>query len=144
MNISTLFQIKTRTSECFNSTETPHLCICTFYCCLVFTSLLSKSYIVNIVSYSQCLFDFDHIFSDFLPSHGFLFLLSSVCCCWVANLCPTVCDPMDYNPPGCYVHRIFQARMLKWVAISFSRGSSQPRDRTPISYIHRQFLKFIH
>ena len=39
---------------------------------------------------------------------------------------PTLCNPMDCSPPGSYVHGIFQARILAWVAISFSRGSSQP------------------
>ena len=42
--------------------------------------------------------------------------------------CPTLCDPMDSSPPGFSVHRIFQARILEWVTISFSRASSQPRD----------------
>ena len=44
--------------------------------------------------------------------------------------CPTVCDPMDCSPPGSSVHGIFRARILEWVAISFSRGFSRPRDRT--------------
>ena len=48
----------------------------------------------------------------------------------VAQLCPTLCNPMDCGPPGSSVHGIFQARILEWVAISFSRGSSQPRDQT--------------
>ena len=54
--------------------------------------------------------------------------------CWlevkvlVAPSCLTPCDPMDWNPPGSSVHGILQARILEWVAISFSRGSSQPRD----------------
>ena len=43
---------------------------------------------------------------------------------------PTLCNPMDYSLPGSSVHGIFQARVLEWVAISFSRGSSQPRDRS--------------
>ena len=51
----------------------------------------------------------------------------------VAQSCPTLCDPMDYSLPGSSVHGIFQARVREWVAISFSRGSSQPRDRTRIS-----------
>ena len=51
----------------------------------------------------------------------------------VTQLCPTPCDPMDCSPPGSSVHEIFQARILEWVAISFSRGSSQPRDRTRVS-----------
>ena len=42
--------------------------------------------------------------------------------------CPTFCDPMDCSPPVSSIHGIFQARILEWVAISFSRGSSQPRD----------------
>ena len=48
----------------------------------------------------------------------------------VVQSCPTVCDPVDWSPPGSSVHEIFQARILEWVAISFSRGPSQPRDRT--------------
>ena len=46
----------------------------------------------------------------------------------VAQSCPTLCDPMDYSLPGSSIHEIFQARVLEWVAISFSRGSSGPRD----------------
>ena len=43
--------------------------------------------------------------------------------------------PQDWSPPGFSVHGIFQARLLEWVAISFFRGSSQPRDRTQVSHI---------
>ena len=60
------------------------------------------------------------------------------CCIWdlvpwkwkvkVTQLCLTLCNPMDYT-----VHRILQARILEWVAIPFSRGSSQPRDQTQFS-----------
>ena len=50
-----------------------------------------------------------------------------------AQLCPTLCDLMDCSIPGSSVHGTFQARVLEWVAISFSRGSSQPRDRTRVS-----------
>ena len=49
------------------------------------------------------------------------------------QLCQTLCDPMDCSPPGSSVHGILQARILEWVAISFSRRSSQPRDQTCIS-----------
>ena len=45
----------------------------------------------------------------------------------VAQSCPTLSDPMDCSAPGPSVHGIFQARKLEWAAISFSRGSSQPR-----------------
>ena len=46
----------------------------------------------------------------------------------VAQSCPTLCDPVDCSLPGFSVHGIFQARILEWVTISFSRGSSRPRD----------------
>ena len=48
----------------------------------------------------------------------------------VAQLCLTLCDPMDCSPPGSSTHGILQVRVLEWVAISSSRGSSQPRDQT--------------
>ena len=53
----------------------------------------------------------------------------------VAQSCPTLCNPMDCSLSGSSVHRIFQARILEWVAISFSRRSSQPRDWTQVSCI---------
>ena len=53
----------------------------------------------------------------------------------VAQSCPTLCDPVDYSLLGSSVHGILQARVLEWVAISFSRGSSQPRDQTRVSRI---------
>ena len=53
---------------------------------------------------------------------------------------PTLCNAMDCSPSGSSVHGILQARILEWVAISFSRGSSRPRDWTPVSYIGRQIL----
>ena len=59
-----------------------------------------------------------------------------VCVCVCAQLCPTLCNPMDYScPPVSSVHGIFQARILEWVAILFSRGSSWPRDWTHISCV---------
>ena len=51
----------------------------------------------------------------------------------VSQSCLTLCDSMDYSLPGSSVHGIFQARILEWVAIFFSRGSSQPRDQTRVS-----------
>ena len=49
--------------------------------------------------------------------------------------CPTLCDPLDSNPPCSSVHGIFQARILEWLAISFFRASSQPRNKpaSPVS-----------
>ena len=55
----------------------------------------------------------------------------------VAQLCLTLCDPMDYT-----VHGIFQARILEWVAFPFSRGSSQPRDWTQVSLIAGGFSTY--
>ena len=50
-------------------------------------------------------------------------------------MCLTFCDPMDCSPSGSSLHGIFKARILEWIAISFSRGSSQPRDQTCASCI---------
>ena len=56
--------------------------------------------------------------------------------CWVvAQSCLTLCDPMDCRLPGSSVHGILQARILEWVAISSSRGYSQPRDETHVSCV---------
>ena len=54
---------------------------------------------------------------------------------WSCSVCPTLCHPMDCSLPGSFIHGIFQTRVLEWVAISFSRGSSQPRDQTQVSCI---------
>ena len=53
----------------------------------------------------------------------------------LAQWSPTLCDPKDCSLPGSSVHGIFQARVLEWVAISFSRGSSWTRDQTQVSCI---------
>ena len=66
--------------------------------------------------------------------------LTFLVCVLVTQLCPTLCDPMDCSPPGSSVHGTLQARILEWVAMPFSRGSSRPRDRTWISYIAGKFF----
>ena len=53
----------------------------------------------------------------------------------VAQSCLTLCDPVDCSPPGFSDHGILQARILEWVATSFFRGSSWPRDWTQVSHI---------
>ena len=58
----------------------------------------------------------------------------------VAQLCPTLCDPMNYSLPGSSVHGIVHVRILEWVAIPFSRASSQPRDRIQVSCIAGRFF----
>ena len=55
--------------------------------------------------------------------------------CLHAQSCLTLCDPMDCSPPGSSVHGILQAGILKWIAISFSRGYSWPRDQTQVSCV---------
>ena len=77
---------------------------------------------------SLCEYELCHVFLAFLLNlfpeiiHG---KKESVATQW----CLSLWDPMDCSPPGFSVCGIFQARILKWVAISFSRGSSRPRDR---------------
>jgi len=69
--------------------------------------------------------------------------LACVCMHVCAQSCVTLCNSMDCSPPGSSVHGIFQSRIQAWIAISSSRGSSQPRDQTRlscISSIGRQIL----
>ena len=74
-------------------------------------------------------------------SEDWILLLAYVCVCVcvcvysVTQLCLTLCDPMDCSPPRSSVRGILQARTLEWVAISSSRGSSWPRDRTRVSFV---------
>ena len=58
----------------------------------------------------------------------------------VAQLCPILYNPMDCGPPGSSILGILQARILEWIAISFSRGSSQFRDQTQVSCTARSFF----
>ena len=64
---------------------------------------------------------------------GYIFCVCVCVClppCLVTSLCLTLCNTLDCNLPDSSVHGILQARILKWVAISFSRGSSWPRNRS--------------
>ena len=63
--------------------------------------------------------------------------LTHCCCCLVAKSCSTLCNSTDCSLPGPSVHEILQARILKWVAIAFSRSYSWPRGQTQISCIGR-------
>ena len=68
-----------------------------------------------------------------------------MCVCVPAQLCLTLCDPMDCSPPGSSVHGILQTRILEWVAISIFSGSSRPTYQiliSCISCIGRQVLRF--
>ena len=71
-----------------------------------------------------------------LPSYDVTFDNFPHCRSKAKSVVPTLCDPMDRSLPRSSIHRIFQARVLEWVAISFSRGSSWPRDRTQVSMLY--------
>ena len=74
---------------------------------------------------------------------AFFILLLYICVCvcvLVAQLYPTLCNPIDCSLPGSSVHGILQARILEWVAIFFSKGSSWPRDWTWVSCIAGRFF----
>ena len=66
--------------------------------------------------------------------------IPSPCCGLISLSCPTLWDPMDYSPPGSFVHGISQAKTLEWVAIPFSNGSSWPRGGTWVSCIAGGFF----
>ena len=72
-----------------------------------------------------------------------LLCLNSPCVCvfvLVAQSCLTLCNPFDCSPPVSSVYGISQARILEWVAITFSRGSSRHRDKTQVSCIAGGFF----
>ena len=64
------------------------------------------------------------VFQNLFNYHSYWWHL---CVCYFTQSCPTLCDPMDGGLPGSSVHGILQAGILRWVAMPFSRGSSQPR-----------------
>ena len=74
----------------------------------------------------------------YLLAANIMYLVFS--CHLVAKLCLNLYSLMDCSPPGSSVHGILQARILEWAAVSFSRGSSQPRDRICVFCIGRQIL----
>ena len=103
------------------------------FCMVAVTNLQSHQWyrkvpFLQVLSSTYCLQIFDDGHSDRREV--------MVCGCLVIQLCPTLCDSMDCSPPsGSPVHEIFLAGTLKWVAISYSRGSSWLGDRTRISCI---------
>ena len=80
------------------------------------------------------------VYCCWVESTIFKFPLSWINICLVPQLCPTLCNPRDDSLPGSSVHGILQARILEWVAIPFSRGSSQIRDGTWVSCTAGRFL----
>ena len=66
--------------------------------------------------------------------------LNTCVCAESLQSCPILCDPMDYSLPGSYIHEIFQARVLEWIAMPSSRGSPQFRDQIQVSCIAGGFF----
>ena len=80
------------------------------------------------------------LFVKHIHAHTYLYTCVCVYESEVARSCPTLCHSMDCRSPGSSVHGVFQVRILEWVAISFSRWSSQLRDWTHIFCVGRQIL----
>ena len=98
-----------------------------------------SEYLFKITIPSSFLYRYNNKF--YVKFHYILKVISHMCMyVLVAQLCPTICDPMDCSPPGSSVHGIVQAWILDWVAISFARGSSWPRDWTEVSCIAGRFF----
>ena len=94
-------------------------------------SLLALIYIISVTVFRMV---------HHLPNPHPLPFPPRMACCSFAQLCSTLCSPMDYSLPGSSVHGIFQAKILEWVAMPSSRGSSQLRDGTQVSCIAGGFF----
>ena len=73
-------------------------------------------------------------------SYGMWDLVPRAVLCLVAQLCPTLCDPMDRSPPGSFIHGDSPGKNTESVAMLSLRGSSQPKDRTQVSLIEGRFF----
>ena len=96
--------------------------------CPVISLALPCPTILNLLSDAQNHVKYGYMFPKYFFPPSSLYHSSEV-----AQLCPTLCNPMDYSLPGSSIHGIFQARVLEWVVISFPRGSSQPSYQTQVS-----------
>ena len=99
------------------------------FCFVIFAHsvMKAKSHLIRLniyVCFPLRFLQFHFSMSIFHPSD----IRSGGSCRSVAESCPALCDPMDCTQPGFSVHGSLQARIPEWVAFSFSRGSSQPRD----------------
>ena len=87
-----------------------------------------------------------HLHSSHITKKSFIYLLGNVY--WflffvkvkLGQLCPTLCGPMNWGLQVSFVHGILQAILLEWASVPFSRGSSQPRDRTLVSHTGGRFF----
>ena len=96
---------------------------------LPWTKLQLKSHDCAFISTYIYIYTHTHI-------HIYIHTCVHACCLSMVSLY----DPMDCSPPSSSIHGILQARVLEWIAIPFSRGSSQPRDRTQVSCIAGGFF----
>ena len=101
---------------------------------------VSSPHFFSVPSSKKCwqVLSFLCLYSNFMVAT--YFTCDNVYCCSVPQTCLTLCDRMDCSPPSSSVHGTPQARKLAWVAISFSRGSFQPRDQTWVSALAGRFF----
>ena len=107
--------------------------------CFQFSATMNDT-AMTLLSMSFCLHMCTFFFSIYLRMKFLCYWVNMhsllvLCCAKLLQSCPTLYDPIDCSPPGSSVHGIFQARILEWVAMPPSRGSSQPRDWTCVSYV---------
>ena len=118
-----------------------------YICCIVSFLLLCQRSVdyIRVGLYLGSLFCFTDL-SILLPIPHCLISLKPKLfyLCLVIQSCPTLCDPMDCSPPGSSVHGVPQPRILEWVAMLSSRGSSQSRVRTQVSHIAGIFRRLSH
>ena len=107
-------------------------------CCFAFLLLSDRNYLYDL-NIKSVLDDWQtfSVWRDLLNKNH---IVCVYVCVLVSQACLTLCDPMDCSPPGLSVHEILQARILEWVVIPFSRGSSWPRDQTRVSCISGRSL----
>ena len=101
------------------------------HACMHASSPISRSFML--ITSARSLWSWKTAYSQFQGIRVWISLY--VCVCSVAQLCLTLCDPMDCSLPGTSVYGLLQANILEWVAISLTNGSSCPRDRTRNSCI---------
>ena len=87
---------------------------------LLLSSRTEATCLPGAVSFTLC-YRFSKEVQTYSSLYFLLLMWHLMCMCSIAQLCPTLCDPMDYTPPVSSVHGIFQARILEWVAISYPR-----------------------
>ena len=135
MSCVDLIKYSPNLKTCFMMTLVLHKVIFPHNCIYFYRQYqLFKEYLVEVPIYIIELFVW--IKSSLRVSHGLCSEVLVLSC----SSYPTLCDPMDCSLPGSFVHGIFQARILEWVAISFSRGSSRPRNQTCTSCIAGEFF----